>query len=246
MNKNALRISAFLLVFVWMAAASFAESDHSYIFPGTTSSDNITIGNLNPQGTTATIAFYDSSGKLNSLTIELGAGTQTRVNATTLALTTFSGTVVVTGPLPLATSVERFEGSTAFDYIYPSEPSATLVIPFLPTGASVDVNVFNPSPNQAEVKVVLMQPTGAHTEARTATLDPQHTTTINIPSSSNVAYAFIVTGNILRPDSPVAANAVIRDSPYDLSFVVAGISWRKSSGPVFSLESFWQARRAVE
>ena len=221
MRKSSLRISVFLLVFVWMAAASFAESDHSYIFPGITSSDNITIGNFNPQATTATIAFYDSSGKLNSSTIELGAGTQTRVNATTLALTTFTGSVVVTGPLPLATSVERFEGSTAFDYIYPSEPSATLIIPFLPTGASVDVNIFNPSPNQAEVKVVLMQPSGAHTETKTATLDPQHTTTINIPASSNVAYVFIVTGNILRPDSPVAANAVIRDFAPGVSGAVA-------------------------
>src|SRR5215813_2845827 len=55
-----------------------------------------------------------------------------------------------------------------------------------------------------------MQATGAHTEARTATVDPLHTSTINIPSSSNVAYAFVVTANLLRPDSPVAANAVIR------------------------------------
>jgi hypothetical protein len=211
MKKSTLRISAFLLVFVWMAAASFAAGDHSYIFPGITSSDNVTIGNLNPQDTTATIAFYESSGKLNSSTVELGAGTQIRVNATTLALTTFTGSVVVTGPLPLAVSAERFDGSTAFDFIYPSEPSKTLIIPFLPSGANVDVNLFNPGPNQAEVKVVLMQPSGAHAEAKTATLDAQHTTTINIPSSSNVAYAFIVTGNILRPDSPVAANAVIRD-----------------------------------
>ena len=213
MRKSVLCISVFLLVFVvWMATPSFAQGGgNSYIFPGITSSDNVTIGNLNPQDSTATVAFYDSSGKLNSLTVELGAGTQTRVNATTLALTSFTGTVVVTGPLPLAVSAERFEGSTAFDFIYPSEPSKTLIIPFLPSGANVDVNVFNPGTNQAEVKVVLVQSSGAHTEAKTATLDAQHTTTINIPSSSNVAYAFIVTGNILRPDSPVAANAVIRD-----------------------------------
>jgi len=221
MNKSVLRISAFLLILVGMAAAGFAQSGNSYIFPGITSSDNITIGNLNPDATTATIAFYDSSGNLNSSTIELDPGTQARVNATTLALNTFTGSVVVSGPLPLATSVERFEGSTAFDYIYPSQAASTLVIPFVPTGASVDVNVFNPSPNQAEVKVVLMQPSGAHTEARTATLDPQHTTTINLPASSNVAYAFIVTGNILRPDSPVAANAVIRNFAPGVSGAVA-------------------------
>src|SRR5262249_43750453 len=65
--------------------------------------------------------------------------------------------------------------------------------------------------NQAEVKVVLMQSSGAHTDARTATVDALHTATINLPSSTNVAYAFVVTANLLRPDSPVAANAIIRN-----------------------------------
>src|SRR5215813_13894426 len=133
MVKIAFRPFGFLLLCTWMTPVAFAQGGYSYVFPGITSNDNITIGNLNPQPTTATIGFYDSSGKLNSLTVELSAGTQTRVNPTTLALTTFTGSVVVSGPLPLATSVERFEGSTAFDYIYPSEPSATLIIPFLPT-----------------------------------------------------------------------------------------------------------------
>src|SRR5262249_60385977 len=102
------------------------------------------------------------------------------------------------------------DGRIAFYLIYLAEAAKELVIPLLASGAFTDVNIFNPSPNQAEVKVVLMQPSGAHTEARTATLDPLHTTTINIPSTSNVAYAFVVTANLLRPDSPVAANAVIR------------------------------------
>ena len=211
MTKIGARVSTFVLASLWMASAGFAQGGNSYIFPGITSNDNLTIGNLNPQATTATIAFYDSSGKLSSLTVELGAGSQTRVNPTTVALTSFIGSIVVSGPLPLTVSADRFEGSTAFDFIYASEASSDLVIPFLPSGASVDVNMFNPGPNQAQVKVVLMQTSGAHTEARTATIDPLHTTTINIPSSSSVSYAFIVTGNLLRPDSVVAANAVIRN-----------------------------------
>jgi len=211
MTKIGARVSTFVLASLWMASAGFAQVGNSYILPGITSNDNLTIGNLNPQATTATIAFYDSSGKLSSLTVELGAGSQTRVNPTTVALTSFIGSIVVSGPLPLTVSADRFEGSTAFDFIYASEASSDLVIPFLPSGASVDVNMFNPGPNQAQVKVVLMQTSGAHTEARTATIDPLHTTTINIPSSSSVSYAFIVTGNLLRPDSVVAANAVIRN-----------------------------------
>jgi hypothetical protein len=210
MAKIAFHAFVLVLVFTCTATISLAQNGNSYIFPGITTTDTITIGNLNPQATTATIGFYDSSGKLSSLTVELGAGTQTRVNPTTLALTTFNGSVVVSGPLPLSVSADRFEGSTGFDFIYPSEASADLIIPFLPSGASVDVNIFNPGTNTAEVKVVLMQATGAHTEARTATVDPLHTSTINIPASSNVAYAFVVTANLLRPDSPVAANAVIR------------------------------------
>src|SRR5262245_51838391 len=210
MVKIAFRPYGFLLLCIWMTPVAFAQGGYSYIFPGITSNDNITIGNLNPQSTTATIAFYDSSGKLNSLTVELGAGTQTRVNPTTLALTSFSGSVIVSGPLPLAVSADRFEGSTAFDFIYPSELSTNLVIPYVPSGALIDINVFNPGPNQAEVKVVLMQSSGAHTEVRTASVEALHTSTISLPSSSSVAYAFVVTANLLRPDSPVAASAVIR------------------------------------
>src|SRR6266705_3495286 len=206
------RLSLFVLIFVCLATVGLAQGGASYIFPGLTTNNDITIGNLNPQPTTATIAFYDSSGKLNSLTAELEPGTQTRVNPTSVALTSFNGSVVVSGPLPLAVSADQFEGA-AFDFIYPSELSTNLVIPFAPgaSSGSIDVNVFNPGPNQAEVKVVLMQADGAHTNVRTATLDALHTTTINIPSLSSVQYAFVVTGNLLRPDSPVAASAVLRN-----------------------------------
>ena len=210
MEKIIFRASLFVLVSACLISTGLAQSGSSQIFPGINSNDNVTIGNLNPQSTTATIAFYDSSGKLNSMTVELASGVQTRVNTSTLGLTSFSGSVVVSGPLALAVSADRFEG-TAFDFIYPSQPSNELVIPFLPSGASVDVNVFNPGPNQAEVKVVLIQASGAHTDARTATVEALHTTTINIPADTAVAYAFVVTANLLRPDSPVAANAVIRN-----------------------------------
>jgi hypothetical protein len=200
-----------LVVAAAFASSLFAQGGYSYIFPGITTNNALTIGNLNTQATTATIALYDSSGKLNSLTLELESGTQTRVTPATVGLTTFTGSVVVSGPLPLSVSGDQFESSTAFDFIYPSELSSNLVIPFAPgdTG-SVDVNVFNPGPNQAEVKVVLMESSGVHTDVRTATLDPLHSTTINIPSGSNLAYAFIVTANLLRPNSPVAASAVVR------------------------------------
>src|SRR5262252_9190933 len=133
-----------LLVSLCFMPAAFGQNGHSYIFPGITLSDEITIGNLNPESTTATVAFYDSSGKLSSLTVELGSGTQTRVNPTTVALTSFTGSVVISGPLPLAVSADRFEGNTAFDFIYPAELSSSLVIPYVPSGASIDINVFNP------------------------------------------------------------------------------------------------------
>ena len=206
------RVSILILVFACLSGIAFAQGGYSYTFPGITTKNDITIGNLNSQSTTATIAFYDSSGKLNSLTVELGPGTQTRVNPTTVALTSFTGSVVVSGPLPLAVSADEFDGTTAFDFIYPSELSTNLVIPFAPGDtSSVDVNVFNPGPNQAEVKVVLMQVSGAHTDVRTATLDPLHSTTISLSSVSNVYYAFVTTSNLLRPNSPVAASAIVRN-----------------------------------
>jgi hypothetical protein len=210
MKSILFRVLTVVGLLVCLEFAGFAQGGNTYILPGTTINDNITVGNLTNAPTTATISFYDSSGKLNSLSVPLPPGTQTRVNATSVALSSFAGTVVVTSPTPLTVSADRFEGNTSFDFLYPTQVASTLVIPYLPAGAATDVNVFNPGPNQAEVKVVLMQPSGAHTDSRTATVDPLHTATISIPSSSAVAYAFVVTANILRPDSPVAANAVIR------------------------------------
>ena len=86
MTKIGARVSTFVLASLWMASAGFAQVGNSYILPGITSNDNLTIGNLNPQATTATIAFYDSSGKLSSLTVELGAGGQTRIMVRALRL----------------------------------------------------------------------------------------------------------------------------------------------------------------
>src|SRR5215471_18247541 len=198
MKSILFRVLTVVALLVCFELAGFAQGGSTYILPGTTINDNITVGNLTNAPTTATISFYDSSGKLNSLAVPLPQGTQTRVNATSVALSTFAGSVVVTSPTPLTVSADRFEGNTSFDFLYPTQVASTLVIPYLPAGAAT------------EVKVVLMQPSGAHTDSRTATVDPLHTATISIPSSSAVAYAFVVTANILRPDSPVAANAVIR------------------------------------
>src|SRR5438874_10507167 len=56
-----------------------------------------------------------------------------------------------------------------------------------------------------------MESSGAHTQTRTATVDPLHTTTVSVAGSANVSYAYVTTANILRPISPVAASAVIRN-----------------------------------
>src|SRR5215469_751866 len=204
-------IFLFALRFCGFTLTAYAQSESQYIFPGITTNNNITIGNLNPVDTTASVSFYDNSGKLNSLSVDLPAGTQQRVNPASVSLTTFTGSVVITAPVRLAVSADQFEGNTAFDFIYPASLGTTLLIPF--TGAevaSVDVNVFNPGPNQAEVKVVLVQSNGVHTTTRVATLDPLHSTTITLSSGTSASYVFVTTTNILRPVSPVAASAVIR------------------------------------
>src|SRR5262245_7658209 len=102
MLKITTRIYVFILISLALAAPGFAQGGFSYIFPGITSNDNVTIGNFNSQSTTATIAFYDSTGKLNSLTVELSSGTQTRVNPSTVGLVSFTGSVVVSGPVSLS------------------------------------------------------------------------------------------------------------------------------------------------
>src|SRR5690349_19689106 len=107
-TMKAARLLTFCSVLLFMVfapgKAAFAQSGGSYIFPGITTNNDITIGNLNPQPTTATISFYDSSGKLSSLSVELASGAQTRVNPNTVGLTSFTGSVVVSGPVPLTVS----------------------------------------------------------------------------------------------------------------------------------------------
>src|SRR5579883_679995 len=209
---KSLRMLFFALVCAGLTLTAYAQGGGSYIFPGITTNNDITIGNLNPVPTTATVSFYDNSGTLNSLSVDLLPGMQTRVNPASVSLTTFTGTVVVTAPVQLAVSADQFEGNTAFDFVYPSALAPTLLIPFVGSEvASVDVNVFNPGPNQAEVKVVIVQSNGAHTTTRTATMDPLHSTTINLGSGSGASYVFVTTANILRPPAPVAATAVIRN-----------------------------------
>src|SRR5215471_18026191 len=156
--QNAVRVSLFLMVLGCSTMSGFAQGGFSYIFPGITTNNDITIGNISSQPATVSISFYDSAAKLNSLTVTLTPGTQTRVNPSTVSLTTFTGSVVISSPVQLAVSADQFEGATAFDFMYPSVLSTNLLIPFMPADqASVDVNIFNPGPNQAEVKVVLVQ-----------------------------------------------------------------------------------------
>ena len=207
-RRTVLRVFGFMLVSAWLTLTGFAQSGNSYIFPGITTNNNITIGNLNPNAAVVSISFYDSSGKLNLLSVELPPGQQTRVNPNSVALTTFTGSVVVSSAAPLTVSADQFEGNTAFDFIYPVQLSSNLLIPFLGSdGGSVDVNVFNPGPNQAEVKLVLVTSGGAHTTTQTAILDPLHSNDFHV--SSGASYAYVTTANILRPDSPVAASAVV-------------------------------------
>jgi len=209
---KSLWIFLFALVSGGLSLTAYGQSGNQYIFPGITTNNQITIGNLNPVPTTVEVDFYDNSGKLNSLSVDLPAGQQQRVNPASVSLTTFTGSVVITAPVQLSVSADQFEGNTAFDFIYPASVGSTLLIPF--TGAeaaSVDVNVFNPGPNSAEVKVVLVQSNGVHTTTRTANLDPLHSTTITLSSGTSASYVFVTTANVLRPVSPVAASAVIRN-----------------------------------
>jgi len=74
MEKTAFRLFAIMLISALLNIPALAQGGFSYIFPGITTNNSIAIGNISPQPTTATVAFYDSSGKLNSLTVELGAG----------------------------------------------------------------------------------------------------------------------------------------------------------------------------
>src|SRR5215472_3162299 len=107
------RVSLFVVVLGGLSLTGNAQG-FSYIFPGITTNNQITIGNINPQPASVIIDFYDSSGKINSVPVDLAPGQQTRANPATVSLTTFTGSVVITSPLPVAASADQFEGATAF------------------------------------------------------------------------------------------------------------------------------------
>src|SRR5437763_885528 len=121
-----IRAFAFAAVLGCLSLTGFAQGGFSYIFPGITTNNDLVIGNINPQTATVSISFYDSSGKLNSLSVQLLPGMQTRVNPNTVALSSFTGSVVISSPVALAVSADQFEGSSAFDFMYPSQLAQTL------------------------------------------------------------------------------------------------------------------------
>ena len=172
---------------------------------------DVVIANINTQSVTVTVAFYQTTGELNSTTILLEPGKQTRLNPTSVGLTTFSGTIVVTSGLPMAVSASVFPGDNSLDFVYPSQPATELLIPFAPLdSASIDVNLFNPGIEQAQVTVVMLKDDGNIQTSSTTTLDPSHSTTMSLTTTANTTHLFIRTTSLFTGDRPVAANAVIR------------------------------------
>jgi len=183
-----------------------------YYFPGASVNTDIVIANINTQSVTVTVAFYQTSGELNSSTILLEPGKQTRLNPTSVGLTTFAGTIVVTSGLPVAVSASVFPGDTSFDFVYPSQPGTELLVPFAPLDtASIDVNLFNPGIEQAQVSVVMLKDDGNIQSSSTTTLDPSHSTTVSLAATPNTTHLVIRTASLFTGDRPVAANAVIRN-----------------------------------
>src|ERR1051326_590051 len=107
-KRNLFRVFVFTLLLGALSSTSFAQG-FSYIFPGITTNNQITIGNINTQPASVIIDFYDASGKINTVTADLAPGQQTRANPATVSLTTFNGSVVISSSLPVAVSADQFE-----------------------------------------------------------------------------------------------------------------------------------------
>jgi hypothetical protein len=189
-----------------------AGLESSYIFPGVTRDTDIVIGNINPQSVSVAVAFYRTGGDVISTSFLLEPGRQTRLNSTSAGVTDFSGSVVIASGLPLTVSASLFSGDTPFDFILPSESATSLVIPFAPLdNASMDLNVFNPGTEQAQVRVIPIKSDGTQDSATTATIDAKHSTTVNLAATAGVTHIIIRSSGWFRGDRPVAANAFIRD-----------------------------------
>ena len=75
-ERFVLRVFLFALVSVALSLTGFAQG-FSYVFPGITTNNQITLGNINSQPATIIIDFYDQSGKINSVPVDLAPGQQT-------------------------------------------------------------------------------------------------------------------------------------------------------------------------
>jgi hypothetical protein len=187
-----------------------AQSGHSYTFPGVTTDMDFSIANINPQSAFVTVSFYRSTGTVTTAAYQINSGLQVRLNAVAAGLTDFTGSMVVNSPVPVAVSATRFTAESGFEVIQPSPPGTWLVVPFTPLGlATVQVNLFNPGTEQAEVRIVPIRADGTQDSVTTSILEAKHSRTVSV-SAANSTHLMLRTSSLFRSDRPIVANAEIQ------------------------------------
>jgi len=210
----------FLMLFCVIALAGLfagpaqaqGTAGYTYMFPGVTSTTEIDVANINNQSAFVEVSFYTSAGDVTTTTLTLAPGVQNRLtsNSAGVVQANFTGSVILSSTLPLAATSSLFNGSTAFEFIPPSKPGSTLVIPFAPlNSASVSVNVFNPGTEEAQVRVVPETQIATEQAITTGTIEAKSSSTFNFAITGGVTHIFIRTSSLFRDDRPVVANATI-------------------------------------
>jgi hypothetical protein len=196
-----------LLLFPHVGAA---QSNYSYTFPGVTTNMDFSIANINPQAAFVTVSFYRSTGTVATAAYQINPGLQIRLNTVAAGVSDFTGSVVMNSAVPLAVSATRFNSESGFEVIQPALPSTWLVVPFSPFGvASVQVNLFNPGTEQAEVRIVPVRADGTQDSVTTSIVEAKQSRTVSV-SAANSTHLMLRTSSLFRGDRPIVANAEIQ------------------------------------
>ena len=179
----------------------------------------LVVSNVSTVDTSVKVTIFNPNGSTAvSFRIPLGAGKQTIVDDSALALSSFSGSAIVESATPISVTATSTR-SGSLDSFVPSASSAELVLPFASAGANGDtvVTIFNPGTQNADVLVMLGKANGvlvngprialAARENRSVSLD-----SLAIPAAELDGVTHIIVrslGNVFIPGRAVSAVAKV-------------------------------------
>ena len=197
-------------IFLFLPGPALGQASETYIYPGTTSATEFTIGNVNSDTAVVTASFFNASGDADVRTLTLAPGKQTRFTAESLDIEDFGGSTVISSALPVAVTATIFEDEGSFEHLTPVTPGIEVVIPFAPAFATIDLKIFNPGALDAQVTVVLIGADGTQIGTRPRSVGSNQTINESVFSEA-VASIVVRSSNFFLGGRELASSALIRN-----------------------------------